>query len=191
MKNSDLPHFNISSYPGGGKTTLIERLLEENPNWFLLPKVSTRPPRPIERIPEYIFTSPEEFEEKKMNGEFANISEVESHGSVHYHAILKPEYWPPIPHETTLLLSAYGSKAPFVKRTMPNMRLVFIDFVDKTILSQRLKERTERDGSDYEAKSRKIGAYIQQQIEKNYEDIIYNDSCIEETVAQFYQLVEG
>lgn len=184
-----LPHINLSSYPGGGKTT-ITKLLLDTYAVSLIPKFTTRPKRPIEEIPEYIFISEKEFFDRHNSGHFIAIEPIKRYGVTHYHAIPKIEHWPQLPNGTEIILSVFGENAPYAKKYVPNMKLCFIDFEDKSILMDRLYARCLLDNSDFEEKRKTIEAYIKSDIRKNYDYIVYNDGTEQETLEQIMDLVK-
>lgn len=187
--HQNTPYLNLSSYPGGGKTTITKLLLSRFRS-ILIPKPTTRPKRPTEEIPEYDFISMMDFLQREEGGEFIGVETIIRYGETHYHAIPKVEFWPTIPNNTELILSVFGTEAPLVKKYVPNMKLCFIDFHNKDILIQRLWERCQKDNSDFKEKERTIKQYIEEKIWENYEYIIYNDGTEEETLAQFIDIMK-
>lgn len=184
-----LPHINLSSFPGGGKTTLTKLLLNTY-SCLLIPKFTTRPPRPVEDIQEYIFMDEEEFLYHKNSNHLIAIEPIHRYGVTYYSAIPKTEFWPKIPENTELILSVFGENAPFVKQFLPEMKLCFIDFKNKNILMDRLYTRCLLDNSDFEEKRRVIEKYIEIDIKKFYDYIIYNDETKEETMRQILDIVK-
>lgn len=74
--------FVVSSPSGGGKGTLIQRVLKELPNLSYSVSYTTRAPRNGEvEGREYFFVTPEEFEEKILAGEFLEWAHV--HGKLY------------------------------------------------------------------------------------------------------------
>ncbi len=70
----------ISAPSGGGKTTLIKRLLSEVPGGVLSVSHTTRPPRPGEKDgKDYHFVSKERFLEMVKKNEFAEWAYVHDH----------------------------------------------------------------------------------------------------------------
>jgi dephospho-CoA kinase len=70
------------------------------------------------------------------------------------------------------------------------MKLIFIDFKNKDILMERLYLRCLLDNSGFEEKKKIIEQYIQKDIKRNYDHIIYNDGSIEESLEQILNLVQ-
>ncbi len=183
-----LPHINISGYPGIGKSTVTEALGIRY-RTFVIPKMTTRPRR-LKNEPEYIFVTKKEFRKRKKMGQFISITPNIVNKITYHNAILKPEYWPPIPSETEILISLFGSEAQLVKEYIPTMKLCFISFKNKELMVSRLKERCDQDNSGFEDKLAKIELHQSNQIEKNYEYIVYNDTSIEDCADQFAEIIE-
>ena len=189
METNLIPHINLSSYPGGGKTTLTKILLSEH-KAVLIPKFTTRPERPNEEIPEYIFISPEEFEARRQRGDFIAVEAISRYGVTHHHAIPKIEHWPKIPEGTELIVSVFGIEAQQAKEFVPSIRLCFIDFHDKEILKTRLRERCKIDNSDFASKLETIERYVQERLHEKYESIIYNDGTTQESIGQILRILQ-
>ncbi len=72
----------ISGPSGAGKTTLLKRLFELLPDLRSSVSATTRPPRPGERNDvDYHFLSPQEFERRRLAGEFLECYEVFGRGT--------------------------------------------------------------------------------------------------------------
>lgn len=183
------PHVNLSSFAGGGKTT-IAGLLIATYRTVMIPKITTRPRRPTEEIPEYVFVSRGEFQRRRSLGHFLAVEEIAVNGGVHHHAIPKVEHWPCISEGTELVLSAFGEKARLAQRCIPAMKLIFISIKNRDILAERLRQRCVLDGGSFEKKWVLNERYFSTDIEKEYDFVVYNDTTPEECVAQIMQVIE-
>lgn len=183
------PHVNLSSFAGGGKTT-IAKLLMAKYRTVMIPKITTRPRRPIEEIPEYIFVSQEEFEFRRSQGHFLSIEETITNGGAHYHVIPRIEHWPCVPDGTELVLSVFGSEARLAQAYAPEMKLIFISLRDRDLLAERLRRRCELDGSNFNRKWALNERYFSTEIEKKYDFIVYNDGAPEECVSQIITIIK-
>ena len=134
------PYFKIFAFvgaSGAGKTTIIDRLRQQDPKFKLVESVTTRAPRETDRPGEYRNVSPKEFEEMQKADEF--IWTTEYNGNLYgttkqsVNDALKAKY-PSLIHvvpERLITLRQYTSKA------MP----IFISVSDETVLRERLKKR--------------------------------------------------
>lgn len=181
-------HLNFSGFPGAGKTTIMAKLKEEYKT-IVIPKITTRPKRPTENGGEYIFTNMEEFSQQRNEGNFIAVESNFVDGIEHFYAIPKIEFWPSIPDGTDLILSAFGIYANEVKKFVPEMKSCFVTYKNMVILLDRLYHRCLKDGSNYQEKIKVIEKYMEEHIEENYDNIIYNDGTIEETIAQIIPLI--
>jgi len=184
-----IPHINLSSFSGGGKTT-ISKILLGTYRTVMIPKFTTRSQRPTGEIPEYVFISREEFEFRKAQGHFLAVEEIAENGKVHHIAIPVVQYWPPIPQGTELILSAFGEKARLAQRYAPEMKLIFISIRDKCLLADRLRKRCALDGSNFEKKWALNERYFSTNLEAQYDYVVYNDGTPEECVAQILAIAQ-
>ncbi len=83
MENQGIIIF-LLGVSGSGKTTIVNKLITENPEkYMLIQSYTTRPPRMWEKPGEkYFFVSPEEFEKSIENNEFIEYAFV--HHSYYY-----------------------------------------------------------------------------------------------------------
>ena len=134
-----------------------------------------------------IFVSMEEFRIRKDNGDFIAIEPNIIDGVVHYYAITR--FWTEIPNNAELILSTFGIYARLAKENVPNLKLCFVSFKDMSILEKRLYERCLIDKSNFEEKIQLIKKYLEENIENQYDHIIYNDGSIENTLSQVFNLI--
>lgn len=184
-----VPHINLSSFAGGGKTT-ISRLLLATYRTVMVPKITTRPRRPEEEIPEYIYVSRDEFEVRRTQGHFIAVEDIAMNGIACCHAIPQPELWPCVPEGTELILSAFGEQARAAQKYIPDLKLIFISLRERSILAQRLRHRCEIDGSNFEKKWAQNERYFQTHIEDNYDFVVYNDTSPQDCVDQIIEIIQ-
>lgn len=183
-----IPHVNLSSFAGGGKTTVSELLLERF-QVVMIPKYTTRPQRTTEDIPEYVYVSEEEFRSREAAGDFIAVEALKNNGHTYYYGIPVPRLWPAVPLGTELILSAFAEQARLVQEFVPDIFLVFIDVADRELLKERLRQRCEADGSNFEKKWAQNEHYFQIHIEGQYDHIVYNDGSPDETLQQIMNLI--
>jgi guanylate kinase len=184
-----IPHINLSSFAGGGKTTVSKTLLDTY-RTVMIPKITTRPRRDTEEIPEYIFVSRDEFEARRSQGHFLAVEEIKLNGETHYYAIPVVEEWPSIPEGTELVLSAFGEKARIAQEHFPELRLVFISLRDKNLLAERLRHRCLMDGSNFDKKWAQNERYFASRIEGQYDFVVFNDGTPEECAAEIMAIIK-
>lgn len=131
----------ISSPSGGGKTTLVQRLLSEKPNFQLVISHTTRNPRLSEKNAEsYFFIDRNEFESKIENGEFLEWAVV--HGN--YYGTSKKEVKKLLKSGIYPILEIDVQGFHQIKKLIPDSQSIFI--FPPTI--QKLWERLEKRGSE-------------------------------------------
>mgnify|MGYP001583025078 CR=1 FL=1 len=182
-------HVNLSSFAGGGKTT-VSKILLDTCRTVMIPKITTRSRRDTEEIPEYIFVSREEFEFRKSQGYFLAVETIKLNGESHYYAIPVVEEWPSIPEGTELVLSVFGEKARIAKEHVPEMKLVFISLRDKNLLAERLRHRCLTDGSNFDKKWAQNKRYFASHIERQYDVVVYNDGTPEECATEIMAIIK-
>jgi len=144
--------FVISAPSGAGKTTLVQSLLNINPQIDLSVSYTTRDPRPGEHDgKDYHFVSREIFSAMAQRGEFLESAEV--YGNLYGTS----QNW--INHETSkgrdILLEIDWQGAAQVRRLFPECISLFILPPSKEALEQRLKGRGKDSG---EVISRRMAA---------------------------------
>ncbi|HUW25409.1 MAG TPA: guanylate kinase [Gallionella sp.] len=130
--------FIISAPSGAGKTSLVQALLNINPQIDLSVSYTTRDPRPGERDgKDYHFVSRSTFTAMLQRGEFLESAEV--YGNLYGTS----QTW--ISHETTrgrdILLEIDWQGATQVRKIFPEGISIFILPPSREALEQRLKER--------------------------------------------------
>jgi guanylate kinase len=138
--------FIVSSPSGGGKTTLIRRLLERPPGEPLRFSVShtTRPMREGETDGlEYHFISAAEFEKMARHGDFLEHNEV--HGN--FYGTAKFEVLPRLAAGEDVILDIDVQGARDIRAALPEAISIFIVPSSPAELERRLKTRG-LDGED-------------------------------------------
>ncbi len=179
--------FIVSSPSGGGKTTLIRRLLENPPGEPLHFSVSytTRPMRKGEREGrEYRFVSAEEFQKMVQRDEFLEHNEV--HG--HIYGTSRGEVLPHLAAGEDVVLDIDVQGARDVRRAYPDAVAVFIVPSSSAELERRLRSR----GLDSEEAIRKrlINAAREIQQAEDFQYVIVNDD-LERAVVELESIVRA
>jgi guanylate kinase len=161
IKSSNANLFIISSVAGGGKSTLIGKLLTEFPFLKFSISSTTRKPRKGD-IPgiSYNFLSVEEFEKGISNNQFLEWAKV--HGN--YYGTPRNYIESAIRNNQNIILDIDVQGARLVKEQLPNSKSIFILPPSEEIWIQRLIGR----GSDDEES-------IQRRIENGRKELLEKD----------------
>lgn len=164
--------FIVSSPSGGGKTTLIRRLIERPPGEPLHFSVShtTRSMRPGEQNGrEYHFVSVSEFQDMVSRDEFLEHNEV--HG--HIYGTSRAEVLPRLASGEDVILDIDVQGARDIRRAYPEAIAIFIVPQSRDELERRLRSR----GLDNEESIRKrlINAARELQEASGFQYVIVNE----------------
>ena len=177
----------ISSPSGGGKSTVIKKLLKKRTLPFVYSvSMTTRTPRPGEIDGrDYWFVTKEHFERLLEKGEFIEYERV--HDNL-YGTPRKPiEKWKKQGKIVLLDVDVFGALA--IKRYFPeDSLLVFLKPPNETVLRQRLAGR--RTESEEEIARRMERVKIELAQGEKFDLVIINDK-LEETVAQVESFIEN
>ena len=166
--------FIISAPSGAGKTSLVQALLNINPQIDMSVSYTTRDPRPGEHDgKDYHFVSRETFLAMAKRGEFLESAEV--YGNLYGTS----QTW--ISHENTrgrdILLEIDWQGAAEIRRMFPECVSVFILPPSKQALEDRLKKR----GKDNDAVIAKRMATVREEVAQiaEFDYVIINDNLNE------------
>jgi guanylate kinase len=130
----------VSAPSGGGKTSLVNAMLAEDPNLVLSISFTTRPPRPGEQDGrEYHFVDPASFEAMLERGEFLECAEV--HGNRYGTSQKWIEEMRACGKDVVLEIDWQGAQQ--VRRLYPGTTTVFILPPSMTELERRLRARAQ------------------------------------------------
>jgi guanylate kinase len=164
--------FIVSSPSGGGKTTLIRRLIADPPGAPLRFSVShtTRPKREGEvEGREYHFVSAAQFEEMARHGEFLEHNEV--HGN--FYGTAKAEVLPRLAGGEDVILDIDVQGARDVRAALPDAISIFVVPSSSAELERRLRARG-LDGEDA-IRKRLINAGKEVAQASDFQYVIVND----------------
>ncbi len=175
----------LSGPSAAGKSTIVRRLLAEDPEVRLSVSVTTRPPRPGERDGrEYHFVDREEFLRRRAAGEFVEWAEVHDHlyGT---------------PHRALAECSAAGVDALFdidfqgglaIKRAYPVAVAIFLLPPSMAVLERRLRQRASDDQAQIALRLEVAGREMAQA--EHYDFVVINDE-LERTYAQVTAILQS
>jgi guanylate kinase len=166
----------FASPSGGGKGTIIRRLLASHPEWGLSCSATTRAPRPTEQDGrEHYFLTPEEFQRRLDAGEFLEHEQI--HTDIY--GTLKPATEERVRRGETVVFDLDVKGALSVKRAFPEAFLIFLLPPSMEILEQRLRGR--KTESDEVIRIRLSRAEMEIKLADRFDVQIVNDD-LEQTV---------
>lgn len=173
----------ISSPSGGGKTTIVRKILSEFPEIVFSVSATTRPKRPdeIDGV-HYFFLTEKEFEEKIKNNEFIEWERFYDY----YYGTLKTFVLDNIEKGKTVLLEIDVKGALSVKKLFPDAKLIFIDVPSFEELVNRLKKR--RTESEIDLQKRIDRAKMELSYKDKF-DYIFVNKDLEEVTSQIKSLI--
>ncbi len=173
----------ISSPSGGGKTTIVRKLLSEFPDIVFSVSATTRPRRAdeIDGV-HYFFLTEKEFEEKIKNDEFIEWERFYDY----YYGTLKSSVIDNIKKGKAVLLEIDVKGALSVKKLFPDAVLIFIDVPSFDELVDRLKKRKTESESDFK---KRIDRAKMELSYKDKFDYIFTNKDLEEVTAQIKSLL--
>lgn len=130
----------VISGPGGvGKGTVVERLLELEPEWGLSRSWTTRPRRPGEREDAYVFADRDAFERRVADNGFLEWTEFAGTGHLYGTPTLNTDN--DDPDRPPLILEIEIDGAQQVKAIHPDAVLVLIVAPSRQVQAARLRGR--------------------------------------------------
>ena len=175
----------ISSPSGGGKSTIIKRLLEKDKNLTYSVSATTRPPRGDERNGEaYWFLSREEFIEKRDHGDLLEWEEV--YGD--FYGTPKKFTEAAVTAGLDVLFDLDVKGALKLKQSYPDALLIFLMPPSLKVLERRLQQRGTEDNSQLQR--RLTEAKIECEQASKFDYVVVNDN-LEETVSKIEQIIRS
>jgi guanylate kinase len=175
--------FIISSPSGGGKGTLIQRVLEFVPNIGYSVSFTTRAPRADEMDGKhYNFVSPAEFENLIASGEFLEHALV--HGN--YYGTSRRQVERETAEGTDIILEIDVQGAELVKKAAPEAVSVFILPPSFEVLKNRLESRATEGEDALQLRLRNSRGEVERYTEFDY--VIINDE-VEQAVKELEAVI--
>jgi len=187
MASLERGHLAVISAPsGGGKTTVIRRLLEQpESNYAYSISATTRAPRRGEQHGrEYFFLSPEEFTKRVAEDGFIEWAEV--HGNLYGTPKAPVESWMQAGKMVFLDIDVQGGinvKRQYGARAV----LIFIQPPSLASLRERLVSR--QTDSPEAIKTRLENAEVEMQMATHYDHVVVNHH-LEDTVAEVRAIIQ-
>ena len=175
--------FVLSAPSGAGKTTLVERLIEQFPQAIVRSvSCTTRQRRSNEKEGvDYFFLTKEDFEKKIVEGAFLEYTQV----YYNYYGTLKKTVEDTINQGKHLFL-VIDTQGAMKLKSMLNASFIFIQPPSIDVLKQRLEKRHTDDSSAIDVRL----SCAQEELAhaKYYDQIIINDN-LENAVAELCRFV--
>ena len=161
----------VSSPSGGGKTTIVKKILERFPEIIFSISATTRPKREneVEEL-EYFFISENEFKKKIRNGEFVEWEKFYDY----YYGTFKKYIDDNINEGKPVLLEIDVKGALSIKKIYPDAHLLFIMPPSYDELVKRLKNRKTETEEDFNKRIKRAKMELSQKDKFDY--IIVNEN---------------
>jgi guanylate kinase len=175
----------ISSPSGGGKTSIVRRILTEFPEIIFSVSATTRPKRPDEKDGvHYFFLTEEQFLQKIRNDEFIEWERFYDY----YYGTLKSFVLDNIQNGKSVLLEIDVKGALAVKKIFPDAILIFIDVPSFEELVNRLKNRKTETEQDLQKRIERAKMELSY---KDKFDYIFVNKDLEEVTSQIKSLLKN
>ena len=177
----------VSSPSGGGKTTIVKKILERFPEIIFSISATTRPKREneVEEL-EYFFITEEEFKKKIRNSEFVEWEKFYDY----YYGTFKKYIDDNINEGKPVLLEIDVKGALSIKKIYPGAHLLFIMPPSYDELVKRLKNRKTETEEDFKKRIRRAKMELSQKDKFDY--IIVNENlnkAISESLILIYNIL--
>ena len=161
----------VSSPSGGGKTTIVKKILERYPEIVFSISATTRPKREneVEKL-EYFFISEEEFKKKISRGEFVEWEKFYDY----YYGTFKKYIDDNINEGKPVLLEIDVKGALTIKKIYPGSHLIYIMPPSYEELVKRLKNRKTETEEDLNKRIKRAKMELSQKDKFDY--IIVNEN---------------
>ena len=173
----------ISSPSGGGKTTVIRKLLERSPDLSYGVSATTRSPRMSEKNgKDYYFISKSEFKSRMEANDFLEWAKV--HGQ--FYGTLKSQVMQGLKQGKNILLDIDVQGGLAVKKQMKTAVLVFLMPPSMKVLEQRLRKRGTETGIALQKRLKAASQEIQ--AADQYDYIVYNHD-VNQAIHDIQQII--
>lgn len=160
----------VSSPSGGGKTSVVKKLLKDFPDIVFSISLTTRPKRSNEvNGVDYLFVSDEEFEQRIKSNEFIEWERFYDY----YYGTLKKTVEDNINTGKSVLFEIDVKGALSLKKIYPDSILIFIDPPSFDELVVRLKNRKTENESDLQKRIDR--AKMELSFKQDFDYIFVND----------------
>jgi guanylate kinase len=174
----------VSSPSGGGKTSIVKRIIKDFPQIVFSVSVTTRPKRAneVDGV-DYYFVSEKEFEEKIANGEFIEWERFYDY----YYGTVRSLVVDNISVGKSVLFEIDVKGALSLKKIYQDSILIFIDPPSFIELEKRLKQRKTENKADLQKRIDRAKMELSFKIRFNY---IFTNDDLEKAYKKVKSLIK-
>jgi len=173
----------VSSPSGGGKTTIVKRILKEFPELVFSVSATTRPQRKNEKHGvEYYFISEEEFKKHIENNDFVEWERFYDY----YYGTFKSFITDNIEKGKSLVLEVDVKGALSLKQIYPESHLIFIDPPSLDELVKRLRNRNTESPEDFQKRIDR--AKMELELKEKFDYVVEN-KVLEKATTEVLSLI--
>jgi len=173
----------VSSPSGGGKTTIVKRILKEFPELVFSVSATTRPQRKNEKHSvEYYFISEEEFKKHIENNDFVEWERFYDY----YYGTFKSFITDHIEKGNSVVLEVDVKGALSLKKIYPESHLIFIDPPSLDELVKRLRNRNTESPEDFQKRIDR--AKMELELKEKFDYVVEN-KILEKATTEVLSLI--
>lgn len=173
----------VSSPSGGGKTTIVKRILKEFPELIFSVSATTRPKRKNEKHGvEYYFISEKEFKNHIENNNFVEWERFYDY----YYGTFKSFITDNIEKGKSLVLEVDVKGALSLKQIYPESHLIFIDPPSLDELVKRLRNRNTESPEDFQKRIDR--AKMELELKEKFDYVVEN-KVLEKAISEVLSLI--
>lgn len=173
----------VSSPSGGGKTTIVKRILKEYPELVFSVSATTRPKRKNEKHGvEYYFISEKEFKNHIENNNFVEWERFYDY----YYGTFKSFITDNIEKGKSLVLEVDVKGALSLKQIYPESHLIFIDPPSLDELVKRLRNRNTESPEDFQKRIDR--AKMELELKEKFDYVVEN-KVLEKAISEVLSLI--
>lgn len=173
----------VSSPSGGGKTTIVKRILKEFPELVFSVSATTRPKRKNEKHGvEYYFISEKEFKNHIENNNFVEWERFYDY----YYGTFKSFITDNIEKGKSLVLEVDVKGALSLKQIYPESHLIFIDPPSLDELVKRLRNRNTESPEDFQKRIDR--AKMELELKEKFDYVVEN-KVLEKAISEVLSLI--
>ena len=179
--------FIVSGPAGGGKGTVVKKLLENHPELKLSISMTTRKPRPIETPDvDYYFVSRDAFQERIDNGEMLEYAEYNGN----YYGTPKAKVINSLEGGHDVILEIEVEGAMQIKSSFPEAIAIMLTPPNKEVLEARLRGRGTETEENIMARLAKARLEIEYLPKYDY-SVVNEDNGVDACAELIYSIIKA